>query len=174
MHPPPQRRARRLVVGLALTGALVPSLFGGTPAEAQASATSGWFVYHYEPQPAPVSWRCALGNDTATRLVYSSGTWYVVANSHTKTTQGGMCVGPGYYAGWDAIRSQSALIYWVNGQPTLCSLSPNAYSRGSTQALAAAVNRCGNGQYSSTSFHDVTFSGVHRTSMMATQVVTAP
>lgn len=168
-------RPRRLVVGFLLAVVLVPSLLGGTPAAAAGSSTSGWFVYHYETQPAPVHWRCALGNDTATVLIYAYyNTWYVVANSQTRTVQGGLCQGPAYFPGTNRIRSQSALIYWVNGQPTLCSLSANAYNGSSSSALSAAVHRCGNGLYSSTSFHDVNFGGVHHTSMMATGMVTAP
>jgi hypothetical protein len=175
----PRRRARRQAVragvGAALALALVPTLLGGAPALAQASTTTGWSVYFYEPQPAPVAWRCALSSDTATVVRYkTNNVWFVVANSQTRSVKGGMCQGGDYFPGTNAIRSQSALIYWVNGQATLCSMSANAYNGGTAQSLSAAAAQCGYGTYSSTSFHDTTFGGVHRTSMMTTSNLVAP
>jgi hypothetical protein len=177
----PLRRARRaqLVQRLfavpALAAVLVPTVLGGTPAAAGGSLTSGWFVYFREAQPLPVGFRCAMGNDTVTVVAFTtSSNWFVVANSQTRATRGGTCASGAYFPGTNAVRSQSALMFWVNGQPTLCNLSANAYSGGNTQSLSAATARCGNGRYSSTSFHDINLSGKHRTAMMATNTVVAP
>lgn len=168
-------RVWRALTGVTLTGALVPSLFGGTPAIAQASTTTGWVRYFSETQPAPVARRCALGSDSASVVIYAQyNTWFVVGNSQTRTVKGGSCSGGDYFPGTNLIRSQSALIYWVNGEPTLCNLSANAYNGGSARSLSAAAAQCGHGLYSSTSFHDVTFGGVHRTSMMTTNKLRAP
>jgi hypothetical protein len=168
-------RARRALTGAALAGVLVPSLFGGTPALAAGSTTTGWRQYYSEAQPSPILRRCALGSDSATVVLYPQyNSWFVVANSQTRTVKGSTCQGGDYFPGTNKIRSQSALIYWVNGQPTLCTMSANAYNGGSAQSLSAATGQCGFGQYSSTSFHDVTFGTAHRTSMMTTNHLTAP
>jgi hypothetical protein len=168
-------RVPRALVGAALTSALVPSLFGGTPAVAAGSTTTGWVRYFSEAQPNPVARRCALGSDTATVVIYPQyNTWFVVGNSQTKTTRGSQCTSGDYFPGTNAIRSQSALIYWVNGEATLCNLSANAYNGGTAQSLSAAAGQCGYGLYSSTSFHDVTFGSAHRTKVMTTSKVQAP
>jgi hypothetical protein len=122
-----------------------------------------------------VTRRCALGSDSASVVIYTQyNTWFVVGNSQTRTVKGTSCTGGDYFPGTNLIRSQSALIYWVNGQPTLCNLSANAYNGGTARSLSAAAAQCGHGIYSSTSFHDVTFGGVHRTSMMTTNTLRAP
>jgi hypothetical protein len=168
-------RLRRALTGAALAGVLLPVLFGGSPALAAGSTTTGWVRYFSEAQPNPIARRCALGSDTVTVVVYAQfNTWFVVGNSQTRTTKGSGCASGDYFPGSNAIRSQSALIYWVNGEPTLCNLSANAYNGGTAQSLSAAAAQCGHGTYSSTSFHDVTFGGVHRTSMMTTNKLKAP
>lgn len=170
-----RRRIRRAFAGTTLAAVLVPTVLGGTPASAAGSATSGWFTYYTGFVPPPDILHCALGNDTVSVLNYPQyNMFYVVANSETLTLKGGYCFGGDYYPGYNAIRSQAALIYWAGSTATLCSLSPNAYSGSTNYALAAAATQCGYGYYSSTSFHDATLDGAHRTALMATTQVYAP